>query len=279
MDSKNLPLPTFLIVGAAKSGTTSLIHGLSAHPEVFAPTDELHYFSRRFEEGLDAYRSCFVGWTSEAIVGESSPEYMFQPEVVPRIAAELPDAKLVVILREPVARAYSQYWHNRTRGHEPLSFADALLAEPERSTHNNPRRAAQHAYAGRSRYVDQIERLREFYSADRIHVVLTEELRSSRAQVLGGVLAFLGAENPDASQLPELEKNRFVTFRSQRARKIIRKLPGPVRTVAARANIKYENYEKIDPAVQAELALQFEEPNRRLAAFTDLDLSVWNSAS
>lgn len=278
MVNKNLPLPTFLVVGAAKSGTTSLIHGLSAHPEVFASTDELHYFSRRFEEDLDAYRACFDGWESEAIVGEGSPEYMFQAEVMPRIAETLPDVKLIAILRDPAARAYSQYWHNRTRGHEPLSFADALIAEPERNANEDPRRAAQHAYVGRSLYVEQIARLRELFPPEQLHVVLTEDLRANRAEVLGGVLSFVGAEHPNRFDLPDLEKNRFVRFRSQRARRVIGQLPDPLRSVAARANIKYESYEPIEPAVAAELAVRFEQPNQALAEMLGIDLSIWSSS-
>src|SRR5688572_14326389 len=114
-------LPDFLIVGAMRSGTTSLHKYLQAHPDVFvASGKEVHFFDRRYGRGLDWYRSRFAGVTTERVVGEATPAYMYDENAIARIAHDLPDARLIVVLRNPVDRAYSHYWRNRSRGRENL---------------------------------------------------------------------------------------------------------------------------------------------------------------
>jgi hypothetical protein len=273
--SRRAPLPTFLIVGAMKSGTTSLIHTLGAQPQIFAPTQELHFFSRRFDDGVEWYRDCFSECSGEPVIGETSPEYMYRPEVAQRVRETLPDVKLVAILRNPVDRAYSHYWHNRTRGHEPLGFGEALKVESERLRDAGPRRAARFAYVGRGLYAAQIQRLIDVFDADRVHVVVTEDLRANRLAVLRPLLEFLGADSAHAPALPELAQNRFVTFRSQRARGVIRRLPRPLRLVVGRANVRYGSYPPMAHPVRVDLAERFADSNRELGETVGVDVSAW----
>jgi hypothetical protein len=119
------PLPTFLIIGAQKCGTRWLRSNLGLHPEIYAPDEELSFFSSkpRFREGLESYRAQFAGWRGEPIVGEATPGYMMwrhHPEQVNRrIRKSLPDVRLLAILRDPVDRAYSAFVHHRRHGRIP----------------------------------------------------------------------------------------------------------------------------------------------------------------
>ena len=242
-------LPTFLIVGAQKSGTTSLVHYLAAHPQVYARIDEVHFFDRNYERGLDWYSSQFE---DAVVVGESSPEYMFRPEVPPRVAADLPGVKLVAILRDPVDRAYSHYWHNRTRGHEPLSFEAALDAEADRE----PDR---YGYVARGRYHEQLER----FSAP-VHIVVAERMWRDGAAAMAPLHEYLGLTEPAPERALAGIRNPFIRFRSQRLRKPIRRLPGPLRRVAGKLNAKPAQYPPMPAGVRARLAAEFAESNAAL---------------
>ena len=136
-------LPDYLIIGTQRGGTTSLYKYLTRHPSLaHALTKELRFFDLNYDKGMAWYRSRFpsrrykqlVRRTRgvELVVGEGSPDYMFHPHAPGRIARTLPSAKLIVFLRNPVDRAWSHYWHQHSRGHEPLSFDEAVLREPER---------------------------------------------------------------------------------------------------------------------------------------------------
>jgi Sulfotransferase domain len=257
------PLPTFLLVGAMKSGTTSLIRYLGGHPDVFTLDREVSFFDRWWDRGVDWYRSQFAGAGGEAAVGESSPGYLYLPEPGPRMAQVVPDAQLVAILRDPVDRAYSHYWHNRTRGHEELPFLDALDAEAEREG-PAPRRL-RYAYAGAGRYAEQLERLAERYPREAIEVVLFEDLRADPAAVLAGVFRFLGVDDAVVPEGIHQAENRFVTYRSMRLRRPIRRLPGPLRRVAGRLNVRYSSYPSLSAEDRASVAARFEKDNLALA--------------
>jgi hypothetical protein len=123
-----------VIVGAMRAGTTSLFSFLARHPQVAASFGkEVHYFDLRFHRGPAWYRCQFrrprTDTRGDAVGVESSPYYMFDPRVPGRMAALMPDVKLVFLLRDPVERAFSHYRKNCRDGREPLSFADALAAE------------------------------------------------------------------------------------------------------------------------------------------------------
>jgi hypothetical protein len=186
-------LPDFLVLGAQKAGTTSLGLFLYRHPDVFwTPRPELHYFDRDFDRGLSWYRSWFarrsVVETHErrtgrpARVGEKTPSYVVLPDGPTRVAAVLPGVKLVVSLRDPVSRAYSQWSMNLRTGRETLSFADALEAEPERLASVDLRASVsgtsylEHGYAMRSRYAEQLERWLAHFDRSQLYVYRSEDL-------------------------------------------------------------------------------------------------------
>ncbi len=269
-------LPNFLIIGAMKSATTSLTYYLDAHPDVYCLQEEVHFFSRYYDQGLDWYRWQFAPATTHRAVGESSPPYMYLPHIPALMARDVPDARLIAVLRHPIDRAYSHYWHNRTRGKEPLGFGEALKAEPERLATGDLRARLQFAYLDRSRYLPQLERVVLHYPREALHVLLLEDLRDERVEAVQAVFRFLGVDDTVVPPNLDSAKNRFITYRFPGLRRPIRRLPGIFQKVAARLNIRYTTYPPIDPGLRRELVERFREENEALGRFLGRDLSAWN---
>ncbi len=178
------PTIDFLVVGAQKSGTTTLYEMLGRHPEVaLAYRKELHYFDNQYERGLGWYRRQMpVEATHPSIqTGEATPYYLFHPEVPARVAAQLPDVKLIALLRDPTARAYSHYQHNLRRGVPLTCFAHALLLEDQLVADrghlpgfaDEPARH-QHSYRARGVYVEQLERWYRLFPPEQLLVLRSE---------------------------------------------------------------------------------------------------------
>ena len=158
-------LPDFLGLGVQKGGTTSLHRLLEQHPDVFLPpVKEVHYFSLNYASGEAWYRSQFAGAKPDQHCGEITPYYIFHPQVAARVKEALPQAKLIVLLRDPVDRALSQYFHSRRHGFESLELEAALEAEPQRlldaervlqASDGRHRSHQEHSYLSRSRYEQQ----------------------------------------------------------------------------------------------------------------------------
>ena len=114
-------LPDFLGLGVQKGGTTTLQRLLEQHPGAFLPdAKELHYFSLHFAQGEAWYRAQFAAARSDQRCGEITPYYVFHPQAPDRVQALLPQAHLIVLLRDPVERVLSQYFHTQRLGLEPL---------------------------------------------------------------------------------------------------------------------------------------------------------------
>ena len=217
-------LPSFLIIGTQRGGTTSLYKYLVQHPSVgHALTKELRFFDLDYDRGMDWYRSRFPSQRHrqqmrrrgiDLIVGEASPDYLFYPHSPGRVAADLPDVKLIVLLRNPVDRAFSHYWHQQRRGHEPLSFAEAIEHEPERTAgalerleadeHATSYEFHHHSYLARGRYAEQLERWFRWFPRDRFLIERSEDLFEDPPAVFDRVLRFL--------DLPEFALPRYETF-------------------------------------------------------------------
>ena len=192
----------FLVAGAQKAGTTALHHFLEQHPEIgMSEVKELHWFDVDANFGptadLRSYHARFpVG--PETRILESTPAYMYVPAAARRIQQYEPAMKLVLILRDPIERAFSH--HRMVRevlGAEPLGFEAAVAAERGRlalagddtSRGSSFRR---HAYLSRGRYAEQIERLLRYFPAEQLLLLRSEELRADHAGTLRRVHEFLG---------------------------------------------------------------------------------------
>jgi len=198
-------LPNALIAGAQKSGTTSLHRGLETHPQIFFPKgkQEIHFFdvAANYARGLDYYAALFSGHGGRPVVAQTSPLYLYEPAVAGRIFEALPEAKLLFILRNPVDRAYSHYWHEVRYGYEKLSFAEALAAEPERL--KGDFEARRHwSYLDRGRYAVQLRRYLDLYPEEQIMVCLQDELARDQPRLLRRCAAFLGADSGYSGWVP-----------------------------------------------------------------------------
>ncbi|HEX7247336.1 MAG TPA: sulfotransferase domain-containing protein [Actinomycetota bacterium] len=208
-------LPSFVIVGGQRCGTNSLYEYLVDHPAVgrAMPGQEVHFFDTSFDRGLDWYRAHFPTrlWMRaarartgvEPQTGESSPYYMFHPLAPGRIAATLPEVRIIVLLRNPVDRAISHFHHERSRGHEPLErLSEAIAREPERLAGEAARIVAEpgyrspahqrFSYVARGQYADQLATILELFEPGRVLVVVSERLFGEPEAVLAEVQEFLG---------------------------------------------------------------------------------------
>jgi hypothetical protein len=262
-------LPSFLIIGAQRAGTTSLFNYLLRHPDTAGPrggysavwwTKETHFFDEKYANGVDWYRAFFPLESTRARygrrghdlkAGEATPYYMFHPAVPGRVAETLPDAQLIALLRDPVERAYSHYQMMVRTGREPLSFEEAIEAEPERlgrvqdaflmgdseirrptTGHREHHHHRHRAYFARGLYAEQLERWLEHFGRERLLVLRTENLLARPAQTYSETLAFLGLRDWELDDFPEHNK---------------------------------KPYSAIDPSVRAMLEERYAEPNARLA--------------
>jgi Sulfotransferase domain len=201
-------LPGFLIVGAQRCGTTSMYRALAEHPRVRKAVlhKGVHYFDMNYHRGLGWYRAHFPlgrGTQTQAMqTFESSPYYLFHPLAAERIATDLPGVKLIVLVRDPVERAYSAYAHEFARGFETEPFEAAIELEPDRLNGEVERIVSEpgylshshqhHAYRARGRYSEQLERLERLFGREYIHVVDSGDFFSKPEPVYDGVLDFLG---------------------------------------------------------------------------------------
>lgn len=212
-------LPDFLVIGAQKAGTTSLYHYLTQYPDVrSASAKEVHFFDHRHDHGERWYRAHFplAGADRSWVTGEATPFYLLHPSVPERVAALLPEARLVALLRHPVARAYSHFQHSRATGAEPCAdFATALDLEAERTDpawrrleHGAGRERAVEtfSYMRRSTYAPQLHRWLTSFSSESLLVLTAEELFADPATVLARVRGHCGLE-PSAMPIDWEKRN------------------------------------------------------------------------
>lgn len=205
--------PGFLICGAQRCGTTSMYRTLSQHPAILKAVlhKGVHYFDTGYLKGRGWYQAHFPLQATSRVVQrrtkimpvtfESSPYYLFHPLAAQRIARDLPGVKIIVMLRDPVERAYSAHAHELARGFETETFPRALQLEEERIVGEEQRIIAdvtynshshQHqAYVARGRYLAQLERLEAAVGRSRLHVVDAEDFFVSPEPVWRSVLEFL----------------------------------------------------------------------------------------
>ncbi|MBT8446042.1 MAG: sulfotransferase domain-containing protein [Gammaproteobacteria bacterium] len=202
-------LPSFIIAGTQKGGTSSLYSWMASHPQVRRGIrKELHYFNNDYGKGLRWYRAQFPRLKAEhagdgpVMTGEATPCYMFHPHAPRRIAADLPGVKLIILLRNPVERAYSHYQMAVRMGRETLSFEDAIRAEPLRLAPELAKMAAdpaycstvrqRYSYTSRGIYVDQLLELFCHFENDRVRILKSEAFFAAPQAAFDEVTRFLG---------------------------------------------------------------------------------------
>ena len=232
-------LPDFLVIGAAKSGTTTLYGSLIEHPFVkpcttsdpyFAKTKEVHFFDYNFYRGEDWYRSHFPLARERQefarehgrpfLTGEGSPSYISHLWAPQRVRRMLPNVKLIAVFRNPVDRAFSQFQMSRREGLEEFeSFEEAIRHEGERLTpelermaadpRNNSRVFGTFSYLARSRYAEQVERWLGLFPRERFLFLKAEDLFVEPERVLGTVHEFLELPPDRKAQPPRLNTAEY----------------------------------------------------------------------
>lgn len=209
-------LPDFLIVGAQKCGTTSLYNYLTEHPCVMpAVMKEVHFFDVNFNKSTIWYRSFFPTvviknyfkriYKRNLITGESSPYYLFHPHVPKRIFSILPNVKIVMLLRNPVDRAYSHYNQEVKLRFEYLSFKEAIELEQERLNGEVEKiledenyysyNHGHYSYLARGIYVDQIKNWLRFFSKKQVLILRSEDFFRNPAKITKKIFKFLEIPN------------------------------------------------------------------------------------
>src|SRR3954452_7693164 len=207
------PLPDFLIIGAQKAGTTALYAYLREHPTIAGPPwKEVSFFDRHYRRGAGWYRGNFPSRLylrrvrarsgARPIVGEASPSYVFHPLAPERVAALVPDVRLIALVRNPIDRALSHYHHEVALGREQLSFEDALAAEADRmrgelELMRDPSYFSHawwnYTYASRGLYAEQLERGLVLFTRERLLIVPSDDLGGRPGEPSARVLEFLDA--------------------------------------------------------------------------------------
>jgi hypothetical protein len=208
-------MPSFLIIGAAKAGTTSLYSYLIQHPQVLGATrKEVQYFSVHFAKGERWYRShfplvsklerCSAAVGEHCLTGEASPYYLFHPHAAERIARALPKVKLIALLRDPVTRAYSHHQFNSRRGKETLPFEEAIEREAERIQKDmatlivEPSHVSaahrDHSYLARGNYHDQLRSYYDCFNPSQLLILRSEDLFEETQKVFDEVTDFLALD-------------------------------------------------------------------------------------
>lgn len=259
-------LPNFIILGAAKAGTTALYHYLAQHPRIYlSPLKETNFFALEGEPPrfcgpgdhdyvnclsittLEGYAAQFAGVRDETAIGEASPLYLYSPKAVGRIRHYVPDARLIAFVRNPVDRAFSAFLHLVRDEREPCrEFREALAAEEERI-----RAGWEHIwhYKRMGLYHEQLRRYYDVFPADRIKVFLYKDLRLEPRRTLREIFGFLQV---DPVFVPDTSERYNVTN-----------------------NLPPEKRPALLPEVRAELRAYFREDSLRLQDLIGRDLSHW----
>jgi hypothetical protein len=252
------PLPDFLVIGAKRGGSTSLYYALLQHPQVvplfprarFLPkandTKGVHYFDSNYERGPRWYRSYFPSTATRrlisarhrrAVTGEASPYYLFHPLAAARAAALVPHARILLVVRDPVERTFSHYRERVRQGAEPLGFEDALAAESERLAGEEERIASdptyhsyaheQQSYRAQSEYAPALRRWLEVYPADRVKVLLSEELYANPGPTLAEATNFLDLDPMPLDRLGHWNAAPIAPMSEPTRRALVEHFAGP----------------------------------------------------
>ena len=200
-------LPDFVIVGVMKCGTTSLFNHLISHPCIAEPLVKgVKYYNKSFDRGEGWYRAHFPAQADLdelravqgiAMTGESSPDYLPNPDAAKRLKALTPDAKLILLLRDPVTRAFSHYHYRKVRGRESLSFEQAVennlnsLKKEQQGVELLRDHANYTSYLGRGLYMPQLRHWFEEFPKEQFLVVSSEDFSTDAQSVYADVTEFL----------------------------------------------------------------------------------------
>lgn len=263
----------FLIIGATKSSTTWLQTTLQQASDVVMPDPELHFFSREYDRGIDWYRAQFPEKPVGHIMGEKSNSYLSDPSAAARIHDSLPDVLLVVMLRNPVMRAYSDYCMLYRRGTVSNDIDNYL----------DPGRASFRRFIDDGLYAQQLRTYLDHFSKESILLLFFEECRNSPQDALDRLAHFLGREDGWLSPSQGKVKDRsaaMVPRPLRAALKPLRPVLDPVRNTAAIQGLRGLvargiRYPKLEPILARKLTSYYAEDVSDLEDICGRSLHVW----
>ena len=300
-----MTLPNFLIIGAAKAGTTSLWHAVQQHPQVYmSSVKEPHFFAfenekpvfrgpgdeeimnRELTTDIESYCSQFKKATDEQAIGEASTTYLYIPKAPKRIQHYIPHAKLIAILRDPVERAYSSFLHKVREGLEPLTdFTQALRAEEERISKNWE--SLWH-YKRRGYYYIQLRRYYDLFDRDQVRVYTYDDFNDNPIGISQDIFRFLDIDDtfrPDIlrRQATGIQRstslNRLIIGLRQFRPVIEEHFPEKLSRSLFRIGLELKNRNLTKPRLQGEMRRQlvqeYEEDILKLQDLIQKDLTKW----
>ncbi|MDB5524065.1 MAG: heparan sulfate glucosamine 3-O-sulfotransferase [Rhizobium sp.] len=264
----------FLIIGATKSATTWLQQSLQQHPAIYMPDPELHYFSRFYDQGEAWYLSQFNKDPDHSLVGEKSNSYMDTPQAASRIRSDLPEVRLIAQLRNPVERAYSDYCMLYRRGEVGKDVVQYL----------DPRKADGSRFLNGGLYYDQLRGFLDLFPADRLLVLLYENIKTEPQRQLDTVQNFLKLDTSlKVPPVTEKIKDKTQASIGPGLRKLLAPLKSTVRPFRrsalfqrARSLIARElRYTPLSDDLRRRLIDYYTPQVEKLGAVVQQDLSLW----
>lgn len=297
-----MKLPNFLVVGFPKCGSTALHYYLDAHPDIFMPTQkELHFFTSdkllQLNQGPGdkevkkfmiteelAYQAAFKKADQQQMIGDASPSYINHPDRIPRIKSMLGEPKIIILLRDPIKRAYSNYLHLKREKREHLSFYEALKAEEQRK---KEKFSDFWYYHFNSTYFDKVDAFAQAFKD--VLIITQEELNSDTARTALKVYEFLGVEKITPSNIEQrynaggLYKDNLITrifLKQSKLRSGIKSLLPITPKMKKIKERLMANYQKSAPPISIEaenyLIEKCQEDVRKINDKYKIDSSHWN---
>jgi len=297
-------LPNFIIIGSKKCASTALHNYLGQHPEIYtSKIKETGFFSYKYKEGMEFYSSYFKEAGGRKIIGECTPTYCFLPYVAERIKEHFPDIKLILCIRNPVERAYSDWLMQSGMGKETLSFDASMdickkmlnetrdkLAKPggkksrqytEEEEEQKPRT---HIIAGL--YSEMLKLYLKHFKREQIKIIIFEELMSDLDVQLSHIFSFLGADPgfivPDKKSI-NFSYDRIIPkliisiFGKKRGKNFLQHIPQNFKSV-----LKKKMKKPSAPKLSAEQRLKywdyFKDDVAEVEKLLQIDLSHWDPA-
>lgn len=223
----------FVICGTQKGGTTALDVYLREHPEIcMANQKEVHYFDNEehFANGnpdYSKYHAFFIPKKTEKLLGEATPIYMYWNESPKRIFEYNHKMKLIIILRNPIERAYSHWNMERSRNADNLSFSDAINTESERCRESLPYQHRVFSYIDRGHYLDQLRRIWKYFNKEQVLVLKNEDLKQNPNDTLNQVADFLGVTQFNNIESKDVHSRPYVSQINQEERAFLKSIFDP----------------------------------------------------
>lgn len=267
----------FLIIGAAKCATTWLQRSLQNSPDIFMPDPELHFFSRQFDRGLDWYLSQFAGAATGVLLGEKSNSYLTEPEAPARIRAAFPDVRLIVQMRDPVERAYSDYCMLLRRGEVSARIGD----------HLDPRLAGDNRFIADGLYAQNIRRFLRHFPREHVLLLLYEDIKTMpdrQVSLVADHVRYGGRLAPPVREKIKDKTTEMVPLSIRRALRHLRPMVDPFRQTFLIRNLRQAVarpvvYPELTPDLAVRLRDRYAADIADLETLMGRDLSVWSGGA